>query len=151
MNSEGTNVRGESLSKGSDGEGTYYTINSNQVRATAVSSKGYDQGKINEDHGEIDLNTGGKGHMMEGGGWRDVEMTGYFYVTSSADDDFVFYCRGGTHTDGRECEGFAYKAAINYLNGQCRVRKEQWHPSGYVSADWRPAFGSLYQKSLGWL
>ena len=150
LNSGGTNVRGETLSKGSDSEGDYFTINSSQVRATAVSSKGYDQGKINMDHGEIDLNTGGKGHMMEAGGWRDVEMTGYFYVTSSADDDFVLYCRGGTHTDGRACEGFAYKAAINYLNGQCRVRKEQWHSSGYVSADWRPAFGkSIRNRWVG--
>ena len=110
--------------------GHYYTINSDQVRASAVTSHGYDQGKINQDHSEIDLNVGGTGHMMEGGGWRDIEMTGYYYVTSSANDDFVHYCRGGIHTDGRSCEGFAYKAAINYQNGECRVRKEQWHPIG---------------------
>lgn len=141
LNSGGTNVRGESLSKGSDSDGDYYTINSTQVRASAVTSKGYDQGKINQDHSDIDLNVGGTGHMMEGGGWRDIEMTAYWYITSSTDDDFVHYCRGGTHTSGRDCEGFAYKMAINYLNGECRVRKEQYHSDGYVSADWRPAFG----------
>ena len=141
LNSQGTNLFGESTSRGSDSEGTYYTINSTQVRASALTRHGYNAGSINSDHGELDLNVGGSGHMMSQGGFRDVEMTGYFFVTSSADDDFVEYCRGGRHSDD-SCEGFAYKAAINYLNGQCRVRKEQWHSSGYVSADWRAAFGS---------
>jgi hypothetical protein len=78
---------------------------------------------------------------MKAGGWRDVEITGYYYITSSSDDDYVHYCRGGSHTDGRACEGQAYKAAVNYGNGEVRVRKEQWHPNGYVSADWRAGFG----------
>ena len=142
LDSNGSNLRGESCQKGSDSEGDYFTISSDQVRGSAVTKHGYSQGDIEMDHSELDLNVGGSGHMMPPGGFRDVEMTGYYYVTSSADDDFVHYCRGGTHTSGRACEGFAYKAAANYLNGQVRVRKEQWHSDGYVSADWRAGYGS---------
>ena len=149
LDSNGSNLRGESCQKGSDSEGDYFTISSDQVRGSAVTKHGYSQGDIEMDHSELDLNVGGSGHMMPPGGFRDVEMTGYYYVTSSADDDFVHYCRGGTHTSGRACEGFAYKAAANYLNGQVRVRKEQWHSDGYVSADWRAGYGRLYSQSLG--
>ena len=89
---------------------------------------------------------------MKDGGWRDVEMTGYFYATQSASDDdaeFVPYVRGGRH-NGDACEGFAYKAAFNYNTGQIRVRKEQWHPSGYVSGDWRTGYGgSTRNKWVG--
>ena len=149
LDSNGSNLRGESCQKGSDTDGDYFTISSSQVRGSAVTKHGYSQGDINQNSSEIDLNVGGTGHMMEAGGWRDVEMTGYYYVTSSADDDYVHYCRGGTHTDGRACEGQAYKAAVNYGNGQVRVRKEQWHPSGYVSADWRPGFGRSVRNRWG--
>ena len=149
LDSNGSNLRGESCQKGSDADGDYFTISSSQVRGSAVTKHGYSQGDINMNSSEIDLNVGGTGHMMKAGGWRDVEMTGYYYITSSADDDYVHYCRGGTHTDGRECEGQAYKAAVNYGNGQIRVRKEQWHPSGYVSADWRAGFGRSVRNRWG--
>jgi hypothetical protein len=149
LNSAGSNLRGESTSKGSDSAGDYYTISSTQVRGSAITKHGYSQGDINMDSSDIDLNVGGTGHMMKAGGFRDVEMTGYYYITSSSDDDYVHYCRGGTHTDGRECEGQAYKAAVNYQNGEVRVRKEQWHPSGYVSADWRAGFGRTVRNRWG--
>jgi hypothetical protein len=137
----GHNLLGETVNRGSDSEGTYYTIPSDQVRAHCMTKYGYDEGDLNTDHGEIDLNEGGRGHMMKAGGWRDVEMTGYFMGTaSSGDTEFVMYCRGARH-NGDACEGFAYKAAIDYSNGECRVRKEQWHPNGYVSAPWREGHG----------
>ena len=149
LDSNGSNLRGESCQKGSDADGDYFTISSDQVRGSALTKHGYSQGDINQNSSEIDLNVGGTGHMMKAGGFRDVEMTGYYYITSSADDDYVHYCRGGTHTDGRECEGQAYKATVNYGNGQIRVRKEQWHPSGYVSADWRAGFGRSVRNRWG--
>lgn len=152
LSSDGSNLKGENAQKGSDAEGTYYTINSSQVRAHAETKHGYREGDLNTDHGEIDLNEGGRGHMMEQGGWRDVEMTGYFMGTSSASDDdaeYVPYVRGGRH-NGDACEGFAYKAALCYNNGEVRIRKEQWHPNGYVSADWRQgAGGSVRNKWCG--
>ena len=152
LSSDGGNLKGENAQRGSDAEGTYYTISSSQVRAHAETRHGYREGDLNTDHGEIDLNTGGRGHMMEQGGWRDVEMTGYFMGTSSASDDdaeYVPYVRGGRH-NGDACEGFAYKAALCYNNGEVRIRKEQWHPNGYVSADWRQgAGGNIRNKWCG--
>lgn len=151
LNSEGSNLHGEDANRGSDSEGTYYTISSSQVRAGAETRLGYHKGDIEDDHGKIDLNNDGTGHMMEQGGFRDVEMTGYFMGTQSTSDDdaeYVLYCRGGEHNDP-ECEGFAYKAAVCYNNGECRVRKEQWHVS-YVNGDWRTGHGgSVRNKWTG--
>ena len=143
LNSSGSNIDGETVRTGSDAEGTYYTISSNQVRAHALGKFGYKEGDINDDHGEIDANEGGTGHMQEGGGWRDIEMTGYYMGTQSgseSDMEYVPYMGGGYHTDGKECEGCAYKFATNYSNGEVRIRKEQWHVS-YTSGDWRAGFG----------
>jgi hypothetical protein len=83
--------------------------------------------------------------------WRDVEMTGYFYGVNSGDAEFVPYCRGARHSnDVNKCHGVAYKAATDYMNGQVRVRKEQWHSSGYVSQAWREGFGgSTRNKWVG--
>jgi hypothetical protein len=153
LNSSGSNIHGESARKGSDSEGTYYTINSNQVRASAETELGYDEGDLELDHGKLDLNNGGRGHMMEKGGFRDLEMTGYFMGTKSGSDDdceYVLYCRGGEHHDSdRGCEGSAYKAAVNYNNGECRVRKEQWHVA-YVNQNWRQGHGgSVRNKWTG--
>jgi hypothetical protein len=149
LNSSGSNLRGEDVNKGSDSEGTYYTISSDAVRGGAETRFGYHSGDINDDHGEIDLNEDGTGHMMEQGGFRDVEMTGYFYGTqSSGDTEYVMYCRGGSHGDN-SCEGSAYKAAVKYTDGRCRVRKEQWHVS-YVDQDWRAGHGgSVRNKWTG--
>ena len=152
INSSGSNVEGEDVSTGSDSQGTYYTISASQVRATAYTKYGYKPSSIEWRGSKIDLNKGGTGHMQGSDPcWRDVEMTGYYYVTSSADDDFVQYCRGGRHSDSvNKCEGVAYKAAINYGDGMTRIRKEQWHSSGYVSQSWKPAMGgSVRNKWVG--
>lgn len=149
LNSDGSNLEGEDARKGSDSEGTYFTINSDQVRAGAYTRLGYHSGDLETNHGKIDLNNGGSGHMQEGGGWRDIEMTGYFYGTqSSGDTEYVMYARGGKHGDN-DCEGSAYKAAVDYTDGRCRVRKEQYHVK-YVDQDWRQGHGgSVRNKWTG--
>ena len=121
------------------------------MRAGAETRLGYHKGDINDNHDDIDLNNDGTGHMMKQGGFRDVEITGYFMGTQSTNDsdaEYVLYCRGGEHNDP-ECEGFAYKVAVCYNNGRCRVRKEQWHVS-YVDQDWRAGHGgSVRNKWTG--
>ena len=151
LNSSASNLLGESANRGAIAREPITRLRS-QVRAHAETKFGYNTGDLETDHDKIDLNQDGTGHMMKGGGWRDVEMTGYFYATQSASDDdaeFVPYVRGGRH-NGDACEGFAYKTAFNYNTGQIRVRKEQWHPSGYVSGDWRTGYGgSVRNKWVG--
>ena len=61
LDSNGSNLRGESCQKGSDADGDYFTISSSQVRGSAVTKHGYSQGDINMDSSEIDLNVGGTG------------------------------------------------------------------------------------------
>jgi hypothetical protein len=151
LNSAGSNLHGENANRGSDSEGTYYTISSSQVRAGAETRHGYHEGDLETDYGELDLNNDGRGHMMEQGGFRDVEMTGYYYVTTSGDDDIVHYCRGGEHSGSGSsaCEGSAYKLAFNYSDGMVRARKEFPH-NEYVSEDWRTGFGgSVRNKWVG--
>ncbi len=121
------------------------------MRAGAETRLGYDEGDLETDYGKLDLNDDGTGHMMEQGGFRDVEMTGYYYVTTSGDDDIVHYCRGGEHhgSGDEACEGSAYKLAFNYSDGMVRARKEFPH-NEYVSEDWRTGFGgSVRNKWVG--
>jgi hypothetical protein len=147
LSSDGSNVEGESVSRGSDSQGTYYTISDSQVRATAYTRYGYRSSAIEWRARLIDENQGGDGHMQGSDPcWRDVEMTGYYYVTASG-DDIVQYCRGGRHSDSvNRCEGVAYKAAIDYDSGEARVRKEEYHNDGYVNQPWRSAFGGTIRN-----
>ena len=66
--------------------------------------------------------------------WKNVEITGYAKVISTADDDYYrlqWYARGGNHTSGAPCEGTALKGQI-LVNGVAGWVKEIWHDGGYT-------------------
>lgn len=98
-----------------------------------MTTAGYKASQIEDDHGKLAT----RGYMMSPKDWRNVEITIYFQFDSgAASDQFVLYCRGGTHTGNHGCEGFAYKADIQFNNGNTRFAKEQWHVS-YVFTNWK--------------
>lgn|SRR5262245_49310952 len=143
VNSGGTNFQGgDTLSPHSDGDGTYYTGGSKE-RMNAMTSGGYDTGRIEWNHKTIAQ----RGYMQTpaSANWYNIEITAYWYISGSGDDDYVEYCGGGKHNDNtraESCEGFAYKCAVNYNDGQIRIRKERWHSSGYTSGRWVTGYGS---------
>jgi hypothetical protein len=66
--------------------------------------------------------------------WKNVEITGYAKVISTADDNYYrlqWYARGGNHTSAAPCEGTALKGQI-LVNGVAGWVKEIWHDGGYT-------------------
>ena len=73
--------------------------------------------------------------------WKNVEITGYIRVvqttgsnqtiSSSLDNVFQWYARGGRHDDGAPCDGTSLKGRL-HLNGKASWVKEIWHSGGYT-------------------
>lgn len=79
---------------------------------------------------------------------KNVEITGYVKLNSyTQNDNFVWYTRGGKHSDADPCEGAGYKGNLNYF-GEVQFSKEQWHVS-YVKWPYKQGFGSLQEKWTG--
>ena len=80
--------------------------------------------------------------------WRDVEITGYVKLNQfKENDNFVWYARGGRHTDSDECQGSAYKGNLFY-HGETQFSKEQWHVS-YAKSPTIKATNPLSGKWIG--
>jgi len=127
-----------SIKRNSDG--SWSCDDNNKVRLNITTTAGYNQKDIERDHSKCSS----RGYMMNPKDWRNIEITAYFFLEDAKQEDqFVLYCRGGTHTGNNEapgvgCEGFAYKCDL-FFHGDVRFAKEQWHVS-YV-------FGN--QKDVG--
>lgn len=66
--------------------------------------------------------------------WKNVEITGYAKVISTADPNYYrlqWYARGGSHTSETPCEGTALKGQL-LVNGVAGWVKEIWHDGGYT-------------------
>ena len=123
--------------------GDVWTFEGNDAaRFNIFTTDGYNASLINLNHPQI----AARGYMMSPKDWKNLEMTCYFKLTASADDQMVMYARGGKHGD-RPCEGFAYKADL-YFSGQVRVAKEQWHVS-YEFSDTKDFTGSVEGRWVG--
>ena len=89
-----------------------------------------------------------KGYMESPNDWRNVEITGYVKFNKGVNyDNFAWYARGGIHTNGKECEGTAYKGQL-YYSGKTRFAKEQWFVS-YVFSPYKQSMGSMNGKWIG--
>lgn len=128
------------------GAGEYHLTDYSQVRMNITTSAGYKSSQIEDDHGKA----ADRGYMMSPKDWKNTEGTIYFKWTGGPDDQFVLYCRGGTHTGNHGCEGFAYKADIQLGNGETRFAKEQWHVN-YTFTKWHDKLniGNCKNKWIG--
>jgi len=113
------------ITKNEDGS---WKMRSNQVRMYVYTSHGYNTRQITTAQGGQGEEVS-KGYMGSPNDWKNVEMTGYIKLNKfSENDNFVWYARGGKHTDSDHCQGSAYKGNLFYL-GQTQFSKEQWHVS----------------------
>lgn len=98
-----------SLSKNSDGS---FKVTEGKIRMGVWPSTGNHPEKITT-YNEKELEK--KGYMEAPNDWRNVEITGYVKFNKGVDyDNFAWYARGGIHTNGKECEGTAYKGQLFY-------------------------------------
>jgi hypothetical protein len=125
--------------------GDVYTFQGNSAaRFNVFTTSGYHPEIMNFNHSQLAT----RGYMQDDKDWRDIEMTAYVNLTASADDQFVMYARGGRHNDDNAgCEGFAYKADLDF-NGDVRIAKEQWHVS-YVFGSYQDGMGAIEGKWVG--
>lgn len=112
------------ITKNNDGS---WKMRSSQVRMYVFTSDHFKSKLGTEQSGQAGLAS--KGYMGSPQDWRDVEMTGYVKLNKfSENDNFVWYTRGGKHTESDHCQGSAYKGNLFYL-GKTQFSKEQWHVS----------------------
>jgi hypothetical protein len=91
-----------------------------QQRANVVAS-GAGGSRGIADHGRA----ASQGYMASPTDWRNIEMS--IGITNwTGNDGITMYCRGGGHSGGHGCEGFAYKGTL-YRTGKIRMAKESWH------------------------
>ena len=117
-----------------------------QIRHGVYTTSGYNEGNTTEDHAKA----ASRGYMQDANDWRNVEITGYiFHQNPSSGDEYVWFCRGGRHTDPKPwCRGCSYKCDISF-EGEARFAKEQWHVS-YVFTDWKDVTNSIRNRWIGW-
>jgi hypothetical protein len=85
----------DQITRNSDGS---WKMRSDQVRMQVYTSNGYNSNQITSDSGQSKVAT--RGFMGSLKDWRDVEITGYVKLNQfSENDNFVWYARGGRHTD----------------------------------------------------
>jgi hypothetical protein len=97
-------------------------------RVSVSAKKGVGGDDATPNHTEADKN----GFMASPDDWKNIEVTGYFKIekTDNDDEEITMYCRGGTHNDDDGgCRGTAYKPGIQY-NGKPNFAKEYWHSDG---------------------
>jgi hypothetical protein len=130
------------LSKNSDGS---FKVTEGKIRMGVWPSTGNHPEKITT-YNEKELEK--KGYMESPSDWRNVEITGYVKFNKGVNyDNFAWYARGGIHTNGKECEGTAYKGQL-YYSGKTRFAKEQWFVS-YVFSPYKQSMGSMNGKWVG--
>ena len=130
------------ITRNSDGS---WKMRSDQVRMQVYTSNGYNSNQITSDSGQSNVAT--RGFMGSSKDWRDVEITGYVKLNQfSENDNFVWYTRGGRHTDSDQCQGSAYKGNLFY-HGETQFSKEQWHVS-YAKS---PTIAATSQLSGKWI
>jgi hypothetical protein len=130
------------LTKNSDGS---FKVKESKIRMGVWPSTGNHPEKITT-YNERELEK--KGYMEAPNDWRNVEITGYVKFNKGVNyDNFAWYARGGIHTDGKACEGTAYKGQL-YYNGKTRFAKEQWFVS-YVFSPYKQSMGSMNGKWIG--
>jgi hypothetical protein len=131
-----------SLSKNSDGS---FKVTDSKIRMGVWPSTGNHPEKITTyDEKELEK----KGYMESPSDWRNVEITGYVKFNKGVNyDNFAWYARGGIHTNGKECEGTAYKGQL-YYSGKTRFAKEQWFVS-YVFSPYKQSMDSIKGKWIG--
>jgi hypothetical protein len=131
-----------SLSKNSDGS---FKVTEGKIRMGVWPSTGNHPEKITT-YNEKELEK--KGYMESPNDWRNVEITGYVKFNKGVNyDNFAWYARGGIHTNGKECEGTAYKGQL-YYSGKTRFAKEQWFVS-YVFSPYKQSMDSIKGKWIG--
>src|SRR5262245_14530195 len=109
-------------------DGTFFSLSQNdQVRISFGTSAQYDAGEIETNREQIIE----RGYMMSPKDWKNIEFTCEVEYEGGApnDEEFTMYSRGGVHTDSRRCEGFAYKAFVEYDGKRCGLAKEDYHPN----------------------
>jgi hypothetical protein len=130
------------ITKNSDGS---FKVKESKIRMGVWPSTGNHPEKITT-YNEKELEK--KGYMESPNDWRNVEITGYVKFNKGVNyDNFAWYARGGIHTDGKACEGTAYKGQL-YYNGKTRFAKEQWFVS-YVFSPYKQSMGSMQGKWIG--
>ncbi|HEY7109581.1 MAG TPA: sialidase family protein, partial [Nitrososphaeraceae archaeon] len=133
----------DKITRNSDGS---WKIKSDQVRMYVSNSNGYSPNQITSDSGQSRV--AARGFMGSPKDWRDIEITGYVKLNKfSENDNFVWYTRGGKHTDSDPCQGSSYKGNLFY-HGETQFAKEQWHVS-YAKSPTIVATNPLDGKWIG--
>ena len=123
-----------------------WKMKSDQVRMYVYTSNGYNPHQVTSDSGQSVV--AARGFMGSPNDWRDVEITGYVKLNQfKENDNFVWYARGGKHTDSDHCQGSAYKGNLFY-HGETQFSKEQWHVS-YAKSPTIKATNPLSGKWIG--
>ena len=123
-----------------------WKMRSDQVRMSVYTSNGYNPHQVTSDSGHSVV--AARGFMGSPNDWRDVEITGFVKLNQfTENDNFVWYARGGKHTDSDHCQGSAYKGNLFY-HGETQFSKEQWHVS-YAKSPTINATNPLSGKWIG--
>jgi hypothetical protein len=143
------NANNASMTKNSDG--SWKIQNNSNINLSAYQPNGYNPSLTQtsaQNHGQCALN----GYMQDNRDWRNIEMTGYFRVTtesSSGSGELCWFARGGTHRDPQPwCEGSSMKAFLA-MNGNSRFAKEQYHIAYHYTAPSNQLNQSLLSKWVG--
>ena len=123
-----------------------WRVTDDKVRLDVATSSGYHPERI-ASYSQEKLEQ--KGYMQDANDWKNVEITGFVRVNDAdIDDSFVWYARGGKHSDNAPCEGTSYKSNL-YYSGRARVSKEQWHEGGYTFSEFSKVTTSLEGRWIG--
>jgi hypothetical protein len=91
------------------------------------------------------------GHWYKPTDWKNVEVTGYFKVTSSsAGDGISFVTRSIRHSNSVQdgCGGSAYHNNIRF-DGTFQYKKEMWHVNYDIQPPTKNGIGSIMNKWVG--
>jgi hypothetical protein len=136
-----------SMTKNSDGS---WKVTNTQTRYRVFPSTGWDRDYTTLNQQELAQ----KGYMEDPNDWKNVEMTGYIKANTATSGTiadttkFIWYNRGGQHSDTQPCEGTAYKGNLFY-DGRTRFQKEQWHDGGYFTSPTISAVRHLDDRWVG--
>ena len=131
------------ITKNPDGS---WKMRSDKVRMYVYTSNGYNPNQVTSESGLSKVAM--RGFMGTPADWKDVEITGYVKLNEfTENDNFVWFSRGGKHTDSDHCQGSAYKGNLFY-HGETQFSKEQWHVS-YAKSPTVAATSPLEGKWIG--
>jgi hypothetical protein len=101
-------------------------------RVVVSQKNGYDSDKTQE-LAEDRRRAAEVGHLQDSNDWTNYEMTGYFKVKRTREEDQItMYGRGGRHSDDNDpikCQGSAYKVRLSF-DGKPDLAKEYYHDGG---------------------